>query len=219
MNFKKIFSFLWGYKITTTESPLNGKLEVWYRDGQYVLDSEHANYSFGSLHRLFRLIFMDVNPVGKSVNNALLLGLGAGSVIKILKDEWNLPVRIVAVEHDPVVLRLGKRYFKVDEYKDTEIVEADAFEFVKQTQERFDMIIIDLFIDSNVPKQFTEADFLDRIEEIMNPKGVLIFNFITRSQSQKRIFRQALWYINQQYYYTKDLPVLGNNIVIIARKY
>jgi spermidine synthase len=216
---RKILSYIWGYKIKTAESAVNGKLEVWYRNGKFVLDSAHANYSFGSLHTLFRLIFFDVNPNGKTLNNALILGFGAGSAVSILKEEWGLPVKIVAVEHDPVVLELGREYFHADEYPDTEIIAGDALDYVMNTDSTFDMIIIDLFRDNTVPAKFHEPEFLDRIEKILNPKGIMIFNFITSMQAQRKNYRQVLWYINQQYGYTKELPLLGNNMVLICRKY
>jgi spermidine synthase len=216
---KKILSFLWGYKVETFHSELNGRLEVWYRKGRFMLDSANTNYSFGSLHTIFRLIFFEVNPTPKNPDNALLLGLGGGSVVRILKNEWDLPVKITAVEHDPVIIEIAQKYFKVSQYEDTTIVQADAWDFVMGTQETYDMIVIDLFEDSNVPRKFHETEFLKRVEAILNPRGVLIYNFRVTKQPQKKNYKQVLWQINQQYGYTKEMPVMGNNLVIICRKF
>jgi hypothetical protein len=50
----KIFSYLLPIKIYETKSVLKS-LEVTWANGELVLDSENANYSYGSLQRILRL--------------------------------------------------------------------------------------------------------------------------------------------------------------------
>jgi spermidine synthase len=218
---QKALSYIWGIKIKSVESPLNGCLEIWYKNGRYMLDSVHTNYSFGMLHKLFRLTFSELNLSGKAgerIKDVLLLGLGGGSVISILKKELNLDVRVVAVEHDPVVLELGREYFAVDKYDDTEIIIRDAYEYVMETASTFDMIIVDAFTDFEVPQKLTEHSFLNKVEEILNSRGVLIFNFIIKTQEQREIQRKTLWFVNRQYSFTRDLSFFTSNRILICRK-
>jgi spermidine synthase len=215
---KKIVSYVWPIKIKTIHSELNGEMEVWLSRGKYILDSAHTNYSFGSLHKLFQMIFLDVDPSTKSMKQVLLLGLGAGSVVSILKKELKMGSAITAVEHDPVVIDLGKEFFNLNQLNGTKIVQKDAYDFVMKTRDCYDMVIIDLFRDEDVPEKFAEPEFLEKTVEIMNPKGVLIYNFIVKNQTQKARQTRALWYYNSKFGYTKDLSFFGSNKVIICRK-
>ena len=52
---KKIFSYFIPIKIYETNSVLSKSLEVTWANGELVLDSENANYSYGSLQRILRL--------------------------------------------------------------------------------------------------------------------------------------------------------------------
>ncbi|MCX6249956.1 MAG: methyltransferase domain-containing protein [Bacteroidetes bacterium] len=217
----KALSYFGGFKIKTMETPLNGYLEIWYKNGRYLLDSEHTNYSFGMLHKIFQLTFSELNLKGKAgekIKDVLLLGMGGGSVIHILKKELKLPVKIVAVDHDPEILDLAREYFDIDKYDDTEIILRDAYDFVMETTSTFDLIIVDIFTNYEIPVKFTETVFLNRAEEILNPRGILILNYIIKTRSQREKQMKVLWYLNSQYSFTKDLTFFGSNRVIICRK-
>ena len=85
---KKIFSYLLPIKIYETKSVLSKSLEVTWENGELVLDSENANYSYGSLQRILRLGLKNIGYEKIAVmNQILILGVGGGSVIKTLVDE------------------------------------------------------------------------------------------------------------------------------------
>src|SRR3954471_6764919 len=74
--FKFISSFIYPVTVERTSSALNPLLEVRIENGKYVLNSEHANYSFGSLHRIFKRAFKMTRIGDKEIKNVLLLGFG-----------------------------------------------------------------------------------------------------------------------------------------------
>lgn len=51
--FKKILSYIYNFEKSKI-SLYNGKVRVILRDGKKILNTDHANYSFGSLHRIMR---------------------------------------------------------------------------------------------------------------------------------------------------------------------
>ncbi len=51
---QRLKSYLGGYLIANYHSPLNGTLEVAYTNGKLILNAEHANYSYDTLHHVFR---------------------------------------------------------------------------------------------------------------------------------------------------------------------
>jgi spermidine synthase len=106
----------------------NGDLELTLIDGKKLLDTSQTNYSYGSLQRVldFALRKIDLSDV----KNVLLLGLGGGSVIKSLRHVFHYESGIVAVEIDPVIIQIATEEFGVIADDRTEIVCADAFEYV-----------------------------------------------------------------------------------------
>lgn len=143
-------------------------------NGKKMLNTDHANYSFGSLHRIMRFALGKI--VLASDENILLLGLGGGSVIDIVRNDFRLTNRLVAVDIDPVIIEVARRDFGLDSYADTEIICADAYQYVGEEQERYGLVIIDLFIDNKVPEKFYDDVFWGHISRILSDKGQIIFN-------------------------------------------
>lgn len=175
---KKHISYLYPIKVETTSSRYNPVLEVTLENGRYVLNAAHANYSFGSLHKIFLKTFEKVKVKEKAMGNVLLLGLGGGSVPEILFEKYKLNCKITAIEIDEKVVELARKYFQINCYPNLEIITADALEYLKTITITFDLIVVDLFIDNKVPSQFEHADFLNSLNSIMNSKGMILFNKI-----------------------------------------
>ena len=170
---KRLISYIWP---TTRRfsSEINGILEVTYVNGKKVLDTENANYSYGSLQKILEIGLTKVDL--KSVENLLLLGMGGGSIIQSLRETFEYKKNIVAVEIDPQVIKLARDEFGISESEKLQIIQKDAYEFVKTSEEKFQLIIIDLFIDLNVPPIFYEKEFCKNVSSLLQKNGFIIFN-------------------------------------------
>ena len=170
---KKFISYLWPFT-KKIPSEINGILEVSWINGKKVLDTKNANYSYGSLQKIltFGLSKISIHPK----SNILLLGLGAGCIINPIREEFNCSGKITAVELDKVIIAIAEQEFNVINNKSLEIVCADALEFVTKSIETYHLIIIDLFIDNQVPKQFYSIPFWSNLIKLMAPEGFFIFN-------------------------------------------
>ncbi len=156
------------------ESRYSGTLEINWIDGKKRLDSKNANYSFGSLEKVltFGLSKVDIEPTDRT----LLLGMGAGCILHPLRAKFKCKGKITAVEIDEQVIKLAKDEFDILTIEELEIINSDALEYVKQCSEKFDLIIVDLFIDDQVPGEFYSLDFWEGIEQLMEPNSNVIFN-------------------------------------------
>jgi tRNA1(Val) A37 N6-methylase TrmN6 len=81
------------------------------------LNSKNANYSFDGLHIIFNQLFQKIDINKFEFRNILILGMGAGSIISLLRDKYNISCPITAIEKDEVVIELAKKYFNIDKYK------------------------------------------------------------------------------------------------------
>ena len=172
--------------VETREGSVTPYLEVMKSNGKYVLNSHNANYSFGGLHILFDAFFKQIDIKKYDIKNVLLLGMGAGSVISLLKQKYKINCAITAIEKDEVVIELAKKYFEIEKYKPLNIVNDDAFEYVKTTYKKYDLIISDIFIDGNVPAIFATPEYLNNLKRISNEKSCIIYNKMTELPIHKK---------------------------------
>jgi spermidine synthase len=211
-------SYIWGQRLATYQSPLNGKLEVWMINGELILNSANANQSYNSLHDVFCSVFEEIRLDRQPVHHVLLLGLGAGSVPAIIEEELVMNCMITAVEKDPLMIKLGKKHFDLDRFKHLRIIHDDALHYVEQCKTEFELIIIDLFIDDHVPEPFTSQYFLNKLHDLLAPDAFLLFNMIVQKPEQIEQFKTLHEYFMKQEGITKILHPIPSNKVLYWQK-
>ncbi|MCB0464146.1 MAG: fused MFS/spermidine synthase [Aequorivita sp.] len=212
---KKLLSYIWP---TTRRfySEINGTLEVTYVNGKKVLDTENANYSYGSLQKILEFGLTKVDL--KSVENLLLLGMGGGSIIHSLRNTFEYSNNIVALEIDPEIIKLAKEEFGIITSEKLQIIEGDAFQFLKTSKEKFQLIIIDLFIDLTVPPVFYEKEFCENIANALQNEGSFLFNVGINLEKNSKTLETLTSHFGKGF----DLQILqkvnGTNTLIIGQK-
>lgn len=170
---QKLMSFL--FPLTRKiKSDYNGELELTQINGKTYLNTLHTNYSYGSLQRILKFSLLHVNL--SKAKEILVLGLGGGCVLKTIRDEFHFSGKITAVDIDPVIIEIADKEFGVVQDDKTTIICSDAFDYVKNDNHKFDLIIIDLFIDNEVPKKFLLPEFWKEIIKETATNGDIIFN-------------------------------------------
>jgi len=174
---RKLLSYLFPITIFKVNSPLSNTIEVTWNNGELVIDSLNTNYSYGSLQRILRkgLLHIGYEKI-KKMDSILVLGVAGGSVIRTLVDEIHFEGKITGVDIDPEIIKIANTYFKLHEIQNLEIVIDDAFEFSLKTQDKYDLIIIDIFQDTTMPNFLFESFFIHRLCYLLNDKGVILFN-------------------------------------------
>lgn len=153
---------------------MSGTLEITWYNGKKHLNTTNANYSYGSLQKILKFGLKKINL--KKVNSVLLLGLGGGSVVETLRRDFNYLKPITAVDIDPIIIDIAKKEFNLIENENLEIICDDALKFMASNTRHFDLIIIDLFIDINVPKSFFELSFWQNVVDASGANGAILFN-------------------------------------------
>lgn len=151
-------------------------LEVVLENGKLVLNTAHVNYSYGSLHEIFYETFKKINIQDKEIKNVLILGFGGGSIASMLTDTFHKNCSITGIEADEVVIELAKKYFNIDRLKKLTIHDTDAYNFVLNCTEKFDLIAIDIFIDDETPQKFSDTIFLSALSQLLRPSGIICYN-------------------------------------------
>ncbi|WP_299438391.1 spermidine synthase [uncultured Aquimarina sp.] len=196
-------------------SEINGTLKITWIHGKKVLNSETANYSYGSLQRVLDYALSNIYFDSKA--NILLLGMGGGSVIDTLINRYNHRGSITAVEIDPVVIELAEKEFDIKENKDLIIISEDAMDYVANCQKTYDLIIIDLFIDLKVPSKFYKILFWDQLIKLIKPKGNVLFNAGVNLKERSKIDSIQNHYQDEIGFIQYD-NVQGTNTIVIGHK-
>ncbi len=111
--------------------------------------------------------------------------MAGGSVIKTLVDEIKFKGKITGVEIDETVIEIANSYFELDKIPNLEIVIDDAFEYVLKTKDTYDLIIIDVFEDTNMPNFLFQDFFINRINSLLNLNGFILFNTMVINKTQE----------------------------------
>ncbi|GAA3755531.1 fused MFS/spermidine synthase [Flavobacterium ginsengiterrae] len=218
---QKLVSYLYPVKIFKKKSARSKVIEVTWANGELVLDSENTNYSYGSLQRILRYGLRNIGyDKVLEMDHILVLGVAGGSVIKTLVDEIKYNGKITGVEIDTDMIQIANQYFGLNEIKQLEIVIDDAFEFVLKTKDKYDLIIIDIFEDTNMPNFLFEKFFSERICFLLKDHGFILFNTMILDEAHNVRNRKYISEINPKLFTSKMLPRIEvhNELIIIEKQ-
>ncbi|PCI97795.1 MAG: hypothetical protein COB15_07230 [Flavobacteriales bacterium] len=182
--FQKYLSHFYRIVVEKTTSEYNSELIVAIQEGRYVLNTRNSNYSFASLHRVFQKALNKIE-----INNSksiLLLGCGAGSIPTIIYKELGLNPQIDAVEIDEKVIALGNKYFGLNQYPNLNVVIDDAINFIEKTDNKYDIILVDLFKGINVPEEFLKQYFFESLKSLLKNNGEVLLNYVAYNYETKQ---------------------------------
>jgi spermidine synthase len=193
-----------------------GPLQLAWESGHLVVNSGHANQSYGNLHAVWQECLGELKVERDPPGSILLLGFGAGSALSILRREIGLTAPVTGVDGDPEMLRIAREYFHVDRFKDLTLVHSDALEFVEHASARHDLVLVDLCHELDLAPGVDEAPFLSGLRGCTTEGGRLCFNTIVhdresglRSQRVGEGLRQVFGHVTEHRY-------LGINRVLVA---
>lgn len=109
----------------------------------------------------------------------LFVGLGGGSAPKRFVRDYP-QVTVDAVELDPLVVEVARRYFGVEPGPRLRIATADGRAFVKRSRATWDVVGIDAYTTnaygSTLPAHLVTREFFEELSERMAPEGWLAMN-------------------------------------------
>jgi spermidine synthase len=217
---KKIFSYLIPIKIYQSKSSLSKSIEVTWANGELVLDSENANYSYGSLQRILRIGLKNIGYEKIALmEHILVLGVAGGSVIKTLVDEIKFKGKITGVEIDSDIITVANKYFALDKIPQLDIVIEDAFEFVLKTKNKYDLIIIDVFQDTTMPNFLFETFFINRVCFLLRSRGFILFNTMLLNETQNIRNQKYVSEFYENHFKIKTIPRIEvhNELIVIEK--
>ncbi|MCB9081768.1 MAG: fused MFS/spermidine synthase [Lewinellaceae bacterium] len=212
---KRWLSYFVEQHIESAPSDINPHLYVSIVRGRLQLSTANAIYSFEDLYTNFGEALDRLNPDPKANYEVLLLGLGLGSIPYILEKKHGCRYGYTAVELDESVVYLAEKYTLAELESPMDVITGDAYAFVFTTEEYYDWICMDVFLDETTPEVFGSTEFLEGLQERLTPGGLLLYNCLTDQateyQRTKLFFEQTFLTVFPQAYY---FDVGGNWILV-----
>ena len=214
--FRRILSYIFPLSLHQRTSTVSGTLSVTLLNGKKLLNSPNTDYSYGRLQQVLRFGLEQIGfSAIKKQKKILILGIAAGSVVETLVKEIAFDGEIHGVEIDPEVIAIGKQFFDLDKVKNLQLFIQDAQEYVKNTSERYDSIIVDIFQDDQMPDFLFTPPFFSQLKTLLSPKGSILFNTITRTKTEKQRNQDFVQYFSKLYHIKRYPKVEEENELLI----
>ena len=184
--------------VERSRSPYN-EVDVWETDAGYDFEVAGVTHATWASHRVMTGYAWDAMAAasvlrkGPPPRRLLMLGLGGGTALRQIRQLFP-KVAITAVEIDDKMVDLARRYMHIDDL-DLEVVVGDAYEYLTAGEERFDIVIDDVYIgrDADVerPRAY-DAALIDLFLARLTRNGVLAANVVTgfgHEETRRRVRR------------------------------
>ena len=132
----------------------------------------------------------------------LMVGLGGGSLAKFCYQHLPL-ANITVLEINPHVIALRQSFFIPDDDARFQVLPMDAAIFMRQTEQTFDLVLVDGFDQNGMPEQLCSPQFYADCRRVLTSGGVAVFNlhrfhayrdvYVDRIETA---FDGALWVVN-----------------------
>ncbi len=161
--------------------------------GTYI-QANGLTQSGGIVESIWRSTLRKVKGKRQGVKDVLILGLGGGTVAKIIRKHWP-EVKITGVDIDPVMIELGKKYLDL---KADKIKIQDAYSFDSSD---YDLVVVDVYQGDEFPKKFEGEQFLKKLTK----NKLVIFNRLYYGEKRPRAVKFGLKlqkiFKNVEYFY------------------
>ncbi len=151
-------------------------------NGKRTLQSAMSLSNPDELNLPYSRIMMVSHLLCPQANNALLLGLGGGSIPKFVQNHFP-DVRLDIVEIDPVIVDVARNHFGFQPSRNTRIVIDDSAAYVRNCDIKYDIIYVDAFLSSSndtdslgIPNTLKSQEFYKNLKSILSTGGVAVFN-------------------------------------------
>lgn len=142
----------------------------------------------------------------------LVVGLGGGTLTRTLR--LLLPdAEIVNVEFDPEIVAMARRFFSYAEDDRMRLVVQDVRRWMRDSDERFDLIFLDAYHGGYIPFHLTTREFLTIVKAHLTPSGVVCANTWT---SQRLADRESATYHEVFDDFHHYLGYRSSNRIIVA---
>jgi len=126
-------------------------------------------------------------PKNHKIKKALVLGLGAGGVVKKILNRFP-NASITAVDYDPAMIEQANKYLAKKYLNRLQILLGDAKDLVAKIPIKFDLIAVDLFNGKIISPVTSSFAFIKNVAAKLEKDGYLLVNFFDKKEATAKAF-------------------------------
>lgn len=212
-------SWVWPKTIATHKSDFNGDIKVIRFLGKIEITADGLTQSGGLVQKIWDEVLRElVGSRDKSLNNALILGFGAGTLSISLRRIWP-KLKITGIEIDPVMIDLGKKYFGLKVERGLRIIVADVFSWMDKRRmktPKYDLIVVDLYKGKEIPRKLYSLKVQRKIKTMLRKDGVLVTNHtLLRGQKKDALKLESM--LKKLYGDVERIKTVANWVFVVEK--
>jgi len=106
-------------------------------------------------------------------SNALILGLGGGTIANIFQNQ--LRFNVDAVELDERIAEVAREQFALS--NNVNVIMDDARHYLEETQKKYDVILFDVYRGESPPTHVFTLESLAKTKSLLKENGLIVVNF------------------------------------------
>jgi spermidine synthase len=156
--------------------------------------------------------FQEVVP-----RRVLMLGMGAGSIPRFLTSQFDV-VNIEVVEPVELYVKLAKEHFGLKDGPRLTVHEAKPREFVEKVHKKYDLVVLDRYVQGNIPYRMATREFFREVRRKMERSGHFVIHVWEKEDTPNRdeILAGAQAIFGEVY--LLDVPNSDSAIIICAHR-
>ena len=135
------------------------------------------------MYEYTRLAFTSLAYLDREPENVLFVGLGAGVMPRYFNKHYP-DAYVDAVEIDPEMFNVAKKYFYFQEKSNMKVHIKDGRIYLKRTRNKYDMIFLDAYRGEHIPFHLTTVEFLRELKKKLKAGGVVVSNILSSSHNK-----------------------------------
>lgn len=211
--YKKLLSYIFPLSLRRWHGLYSRNLQLVLYRNELQLSTPTAIYSQGYHYKPLAAAFAHIKEFLSRANNILFLGCGLGSGLQILGRLKHFPsCTLVDIEKD--FLELTEETAPAPFKGKLNCVCEDAAQYMTFPAQQFDMAVVDIFLDTDLPSFVYSPQFTDQCHHALAKNGVLVLNYIGTDPEHAKNLHHYLRHLYEDVHCIYMPP----NIIFIAYK-
>lgn len=213
----QVLSYVYPQLIEKQHSKYNKEIKIYRFLGKPFVSVGNLTQSGGLVTKIWQAVVTYTAKYQFNTHHPhhiLIFGLGAGSCIKPITIRWPKS-HITALEIDPVMIDVGKKYFALDSFPTLKIINQDAFIWLKKNERQFDLILVDMYQGATIPPKANSIQFQNTIKNSLTKSGIVVYNRLSTKESQAAN-RTFLTLLEQQYSHVTQIKTPVNQVFAVS---
>lgn len=159
--------------------------------------------------------FLALPPLlDRPLERVAILGNAGGTTARAL-GVYYPGAEIDGVELDPAVSRVGREYFGMDDNPRLTVYDLDARPFLRATDERYDLIVVDAYRQPYVPFYLATREFFALVRERLTPGGIVALN-VAAVPDDRRLVDAVGGTLAAEFPQVLEWPALRFNTIVLG---